>query len=94
MSRRPLALAAIVLGFVPGACSPPSSPAPRSEVLLLVTIDTLRSDRLGCGGDARARTPFLDALAARSAVYTNCRSVCGWTLPACASIVTGRMPSA
>ena len=44
--------------------------APRSGALaapnvLLVTIDTLRADRLGCYGYAAAATPVLDALAAR-----------------------------
>src|SRR2546425_8131163 len=31
--------------------------------LLLITIDTLRADRLGCYGYSRARTPVLDQLA-------------------------------
>jgi arylsulfatase A-like enzyme len=61
--------------------------------LLLVLIDDLRHDRLGCSGLARAETPFLDSLAARGMRFTNCRSTSGWTLPACASIVTGRVPS-
>lgn len=61
--------------------------------LVLVIVDALRADRPGFAGNRRARTPFLDSLAARGAVFGNARTVCGWTLPACASIVTGRMPS-
>lgn len=61
--------------------------------LLLVIVDDLRADRLGCTGLARAETPYLDALAKRGALYTRCFSASGWTLPACASIVTGRLPS-
>lgn len=61
--------------------------------LLLVLVDDLRADRLGCTGLARAESPFLDSLAARGALYTRCFSACGWTLPACASIVTGLPPS-
>ncbi|MCG3133786.1 MAG: hypothetical protein HMLKMBBP_01051 [Planctomycetes bacterium] len=61
--------------------------------LLLVIVDALRADRPGFAGNGRARTPFLDTLAARGAMFDAARTVCGWTLPACASIVTGRMPS-
>ncbi len=61
--------------------------------LLLVIVDDLRADRLGCTGLARAETPYLDGLAKRGALYTRCFSASGWTLPACASIVTGRLPS-
>src|SRR5262249_13371850 len=41
-----------------------SPPRARPDVLL-VTIDTLRADHVGCYGDGQARTPVLDALAAR-----------------------------
>lgn len=61
--------------------------------LLLVVVDDLRADRVGYAGCDRAETPVLDRLAAAGLVFTNCRSTCGWTLPACASIVTGRLPS-
>jgi arylsulfatase A-like enzyme len=61
--------------------------------LLLVIVDDLRADRLGCTGLARAETPYLDALAKRGALFTRCFSTSGWTLPSCASIVTGRLPS-
>lgn len=61
--------------------------------LLLVIVDDLRADRLGCTGLARAETPFIDSLAKRGALFTRCFSASSWTLPACASIVTGRVPS-
>ena len=44
-------------------------------------------------GLAHAETPFLDGLAARGVRYDRCWSPSGWTLPACASIVTGLPPS-
>ena len=46
-----------------GAPGPSATPAAARSVLL-ITIDTLRADRLGCYGDTRARTPRIDALAA------------------------------
>ncbi|MCZ6787818.1 MAG: sulfatase-like hydrolase/transferase, partial [Planctomycetota bacterium] len=61
--------------------------------LLLVIVDDLRSDRLGFAGLERAETPFLDSVAARGVRFTRCFSTAGWTLPACASIVTGLHPS-
>jgi len=61
--------------------------------LLLVIVDDLRADRTGFAGLASARTPFLDQLAQRGARYSRCFTTTGWTLPACASIVTGRLPS-
>src|SRR5215210_4886090 len=44
--------------------APPSAPAERPNVLL-VTIDTLRADHLGCYGHQAAVTPTVDALARR-----------------------------
>ncbi len=64
-----------------------------SPNLLLVIVDDLCAGRLGCEGLARAETPFLDSLAARGARYARCATACGWTLPACASIVTGLLPT-
>lgn len=64
--------------------------------LLLVIVDALRADRLGRAdrpGRAGAQTPFLDTLLRRGVGYSACVTTCGWTLPACASIVTGRIPS-
>src|SRR6267143_1426493 len=58
MIRHALLLAAALL--LP-ACGR-SSPAPN---VLLITIDTLRADRLGCYGYARAMSPNIDRLAAR-----------------------------
>ena len=51
------------------------------DVLLLV-VDTLRADRLGCYGYERATTPAIDALAARGAVFRRASAQAPWTLPA------------
>jgi arylsulfatase A-like enzyme/Tfp pilus assembly protein PilF len=72
--------------------SPPENPT--SEVMLLVTIDTLRSDRLGCGGDSRARTPFLDRLARRGTQMAVTISPTPLTLPSHATILSGLLPPA
>jgi arylsulfatase A-like enzyme len=58
--------------------------------VLLVTIDTLRADRVGCYGRADAGTPRLDALAAAGARFTAAQTTAPITAPAHASILTGR----
>ncbi|HEU4429279.1 MAG TPA: hypothetical protein VFT98_11040, partial [Myxococcota bacterium] len=45
------------------------SRAPNAERVVLVSIDTLRADRVGAYGDALARTPTLDAAAAAGARF-------------------------
>ncbi len=66
-------------------------PRPRPNVLL-VTIDTLRADRLGCYGYGPAATPILDALAARGVRFTTAVAHAPLTAPSHASILTGLLP--
>ncbi len=65
--------------------------APPDRVVL-VTIDTLRADRVGAYGDERARTPVLDTLAARGVRFETAISPAPLTLPAHASLLTGLDP--
>ena len=84
---------ALCLGLLAGsACAhpPPARDAPVS--ILLVTIDTLRADRLGCYGDALARTPHADALARGGVLFEAAYTPVPITLPAHASILTGILP--
>lgn len=60
--------------------------------VLLVTIDTLRADRLGCYGYAGAATPVLDALAARGVRFATAIAHVPLTTPSHASILTGLTP--
>jgi arylsulfatase A-like enzyme len=57
--------------------------------IVLVSIDSLRADALGCGGSARDTSPFLDELAARGVRFANAISTTSWTLPAHAALFTG-----
>lgn len=65
--------------------------SPRHDVLL-ITIDTLRADRLGCTGHASARTPRLDALARSGQLYTQAIAPTPLTLPSHATLLSGRLP--
>jgi choline-sulfatase len=61
--------------------------------LLLVSIDTLRADHLGCFGYAAAQTPRLDALARSGLSFTRATTVMPLTLPAHSSLMTGTFPA-
>jgi arylsulfatase A-like enzyme len=67
--------------------------APREEApwVVLILVDTLRRDSLGCYGGSRP-TPAIDGLAAAGARFEQAISSSGWTLPAAASILTGVAP--
>lgn len=60
--------------------------------LLLITVDTLRADRLPFYGYKRNTAPFLGKLAEQGIIFTNAYSTSSWTVPALASLVTGVYP--
>ena len=60
--------------------------------VLLITIDTLRADRLGAYGNRSGLTPVLDALAAHGVRYARAISHAPMTLPAHTAILTGLSP--
>jgi len=84
----PLRLLLLALCGVVNSCA---RPAPRPNILL-ITIDTLRADRLGCYDEARGLTPHLDALAAEGLVFTRTTSPRAKTTPSVVSILTGLYP--
>jgi arylsulfatase A-like enzyme len=67
------------------------APAARASVLF-IGIDTLRADALGAYGSAAARTPTLDALAARGVLFERALAQAPATGPSFSSILTGRYP--
>ena len=71
------------------SCSPRGSAPERPDVLLVV-IDTLRADRLGCYGYPRPTSPHLDALAERGVLFEEVWAQASWTLPSMSSMLTGR----
>lgn len=71
---------------------PAAAAAGRPERIVLVSIDTLRADRIGAWGAADAETPTLDALAARGARFAQAISPTPLTLPSHTSLLTARDP--
>jgi len=60
--------------------------------LLLITIDTLRADRLSCYGSIHLKTPNIDALAARGTIFKRAFAHTSTTLPSHANILLGTTP--
>jgi arylsulfatase A-like enzyme/Flp pilus assembly protein TadD len=60
--------------------------------LILISIDTLRADHLGCYGHDRIGTPNIDAFAGRSLRFERCFSAVPITLPSHTTMLTGMYP--
>jgi arylsulfatase A-like enzyme/Tfp pilus assembly protein PilF len=84
-------LAVLALAAAFGCSREAAGPAVAPNVVL-VTIDTLRADRLGCYGYARAVTPTLDGLASRGVRFETAVAHAPLTAPSHASILTGHTP--
>lgn len=72
--------------------APAGRTAARPSTIVLITIDTLRADRLGAYGWASARTPAIDGLAARGVRFDRAYATAPITLPSHASLLTGLYP--
>jgi len=89
----------LFLLLVAAACARQAAPtlgAPwslRGANVLLVTIDTLRQDRVGAYGNSNGLTPTLDRLAAAGVRFSHAFTTAPLTLPAHASILTGLSPN-
>lgn len=68
------------------------SPDPDPPRVILVFIDTLRTDHLSVYGYERETTPTIDAWAKDAAVFTEARSIAPWTLPSARTMMTGHHP--
>lgn len=77
----------LLAGLVTGCAEPLKAPN-----VVLIVVDTLRSDHVSCYGYARVTTPNIDALAARGRRYSDVHSTAPWTLPSHASLFTGKFP--
>ncbi len=71
---------------------PREAAQPRARNLLLITIDTLRADRVGAYGYSSARTPTLDAVARDGVRFDRAYAPAPITLTSHASVLSGRYP--
>lgn len=95
-SKRAALVAAAALGLgallwaIAGRHRPGTSAA--DSPVIVISIDTLRADRLPAYGYAKVRTPNIDALAAQGTVFERAYSHAPQTLPAHTSLLSGELP--
>lgn len=84
-------LLSVLLLLVAPSVSAAEAPAERPNILLLC-VDTLRSDRLSIYGYERPTSPVIDALLRQGVRFLDARTVEPLTGPASASLITSRFP--
>lgn len=91
MTRLSIALRVLLLAWlaITGQCSR-SADAPKN--VILISIDTLRRDALGCYGAPKPVSPNIDRLAAESLVFDTAIAQAPWTLPSHAAMLTSLYP--
>lgn len=60
--------------------------------IVLIIVDALRADKLGCYGFKGDISPEIDALAKESVLFEDVITQCSWTRPSVASMLTGLYP--
>jgi len=78
--------------LLPAAGCGGDAPNERANVVL-ISIDTLRPDYLGCYGHEGGLSPAIDAFARAGTLFEDVTSASPWTLPSHASMLTGMYPS-
>jgi len=69
-----------------------SANSPRKPNIILISVDTLRPDHLGCYGYKRKTSPNLDKFASENLLFENCFSHAPKTGPSCSSFLSGFLP--
>ncbi len=92
----PIVLAILVSCAQIGCQSDGPGEAPGNEAtqpnLILISIDTLRPDHLGCYGYERPTSATIDSLAQRGVVFDHAFAQASWTLPSHMSMFTSMYP--
>lgn len=92
LSKAAIFIFMIVLA-IPNSSGAKEKKAPPLNILM-ITIDTLRADHLGCYGHRKIKTPQIDGLAKGGVLFEHAFTPTPTTLPAHASLFTGTYPLA
>jgi arylsulfatase A-like enzyme len=87
-----VALAAAVPALAIAFWPLPGPPKAVNLNILLISLDTLRADRLGLYGNPNATSPALDRFASGAAVFEQAVAESSWTLPSHMTMLTGLHP--
>nr|HPQ38902.1 sulfatase-like hydrolase/transferase [bacterium] len=82
-----------MIGWIPwisGCAQPQESSLPHN--LIIHCIDTLRAGDLGAYGSPDTTSPCIDATARSGTIYADAPAPAPWTVPSCASMMTGMLP--
>ncbi|MCK6446801.1 MAG: sulfatase [Planctomycetes bacterium] len=85
------ALLGVCAAFAATGCGPGRDERPS---IVLISIDSLRADHLGCYGYPKPTSPTIDAVAAEGLRFETAVSTTSWTLPSHAAMFTGLFDSA
>ena len=90
----PFLLSCLILGIFSSAFIGNPIPKAKNKLnILLITIDTLRADRLSCYGSQRPKTPNIDKLAERGVLFSRAFANTSTTLPSHTNILLGVTPN-
>lgn len=92
VSQRPFWLVLLILSTACGRGGSSPQPPPPIRNVVIITIDTLRADRVGAYGYVAARTAALDGLARDGVLFTHAYAAAPITLTSHASLMTGLYP--
>ena len=92
MRVRPL-LPALLITALLTVSNPAVAPSDTAPNVVVITIDTLRADHLGCYGYKQIHTPNIDALAAGGVRIERAYTPVPITLPSHSVIFTGTLPT-
>ncbi|MFC1752247.1 sulfatase [Thermoproteota archaeon] len=67
--------------------------APKGPNIILISVDTLRADHLGCYGYHRNTSPNIDKFAGDGITFRNAISLASWTFPAMSGLLTSQYPT-
>lgn len=93
-----MTLACLALCMLPAACRKKAGEGdatrsrPRRPHILLIVVDALRPDRLGCYGCARSNSRVIDSIASESVLFERTIAAAPWTQPSMASLFASVYP--
>lgn len=91
--RRAANLLMLLASAALAACAPDDPLAPRPGAhLVLISLDTLRADHLGCYGYERDTTPVIDAFAQHGVLFEDVLAAASTTAPSHMTMFTGVLP--